>query len=654
MGRPQDRRQCETLARKDATRGPMASEARKLIYEKDFAVGSAPVEHILKEQSWVPTSNSFSDHLGPLGFNIFRVLVVDLLHEFEIGVWKSLFIHLLCIIVAQDRSLVHVLDHRYRETAMFGQDTIRKFAANSSEMKQMAARNFEDLLQCSIPVFDGLLPEPHNTIVLKLLFNMLHWHGLAKLRMHSDLTLDIMDQVTTTLGYQFHDFNMHVCCAYDTRELRQEVEARNRQCVKQAVKSSATQKGKQTARAGKQRAMSEEDHPAKPAKSVHHTKLFNFQTYKFHALGDYVATIRQYGTCDSFSTEPGELKHHSPKARYCRTDRKLFIKQLARIERRQARIHRITYRVSVHPHIEVAELATSPHVHHHIGLSQLSPVHIGSVLRTHQGDPAIKNFTPKLKDHLLHRIKKLSLVPASRDEMDIDRIILKDDRMYHHNVARFNYTSYDIRRAQDVINPRTTHCNVLGIYHVNVIYIGAGFVDYTPTQMEFLWVRWYEPMDELSGWENLTLDRVSFLSLVGEHSFDFLDLADVLRGSHIIPSFHNRRKHPDGLGLSACAQDKYDWFVDRDMLMCFHYGLGVGHVYSHHQSSLTESQRGSPSTEEVVDDVESSMDDGTSVEDEDEDPNIQDGELEFGSSRESLGSEFDGMYGSDIELDYEN
>jgi hypothetical protein len=32
-------------------------------------------------------------------------------------------------------------------------------------------------------------------------------------------------------------------------------------------------------------------------------KTFNLNTYKFHALGDYTATIRRYGTTDSYSTE---------------------------------------------------------------------------------------------------------------------------------------------------------------------------------------------------------------------------------------------------------------------------------------------------------------------------------------------------------------
>jgi hypothetical protein len=41
--------------------------------------------------------NAFSDRLGHLGFNIFCALIIDLLHEFEIGIWKMLFIQLLRI-----------------------------------------------------------------------------------------------------------------------------------------------------------------------------------------------------------------------------------------------------------------------------------------------------------------------------------------------------------------------------------------------------------------------------------------------------------------------------------------------------------------------------------------------------------------------------
>ena len=57
--------------------------------------------------------NAFSEKLGPRGFNMFLMLVVDLMHEFELGVWKALFIHLLRILNAENSNLVHTLDQRY-------------------------------------------------------------------------------------------------------------------------------------------------------------------------------------------------------------------------------------------------------------------------------------------------------------------------------------------------------------------------------------------------------------------------------------------------------------------------------------------------------------------------------------------------------------
>lgn len=41
------------------------------------------------------------------------MLVVDLMHEFELGVWRALFTHLLRMLNAQDKALVHELDRRY-------------------------------------------------------------------------------------------------------------------------------------------------------------------------------------------------------------------------------------------------------------------------------------------------------------------------------------------------------------------------------------------------------------------------------------------------------------------------------------------------------------------------------------------------------------
>lgn len=126
---------------------------------------------------------------------------------------------------------------------------------------------------------------------------MAHWHGLAKLRMHSDLTLEIMDNVTSALGQQFLQFKATVCNAYRTHELGQEVRARARCCAKKTVNQKAGHKCTQSTRVIEQ---AEVD----ALENLKCSKVFNIQTYKFHALGDYVSTIRRYGTSDSYSTEP--------------------------------------------------------------------------------------------------------------------------------------------------------------------------------------------------------------------------------------------------------------------------------------------------------------------------------------------------------------
>lgn len=65
----------------------------------------------------VEFQNAFSKKLAPLGFNLFYMLLVDLMHEFELGVWKALFIHLLQMLNAMDKSLIHELDHWYANTS---------------------------------------------------------------------------------------------------------------------------------------------------------------------------------------------------------------------------------------------------------------------------------------------------------------------------------------------------------------------------------------------------------------------------------------------------------------------------------------------------------------------------------------------------------
>jgi hypothetical protein len=145
---------------------------------------------------------------------------------------------------------------------------------------------------------------------------------------------------------------------------------------------------------------------------------------------------------------------------------------------------------------------------------------------------------------------------------------------------RVNYTTYDVRREQDVVNPKTSHrdvmvlandsgyedshaflyARVLAIFHANVVYTGAGMTDYRPRKLEFLWVRWFQQAtDTPCGWASASLDRLRFRPMAQDDAFGFLNPADVLRGCHIIPAFSEGQKYLDGRGLSLCAQDSSDW-----------------------------------------------------------------------------------------------
>ncbi|KAG2091316.1 uncharacterized protein F5147DRAFT_780001 [Suillus discolor] len=233
----------------------------------------------------------------------------------------------------------------------------------------------------------------------------------------------------------------------------------------------------------------------------------------------------------------------------------------------------------------------------------------------------------------------------------------------------FNYTTYDVRRAQDVINPRTPHHNVMVVcsnldmecqdhkyiysrvwvvYHINVIITDAQWSTILQSEWEFLWIHWYKPLDQRSDWSTSTLDRVNFPPLTDEHSFDFLDPADVLRGCHIVPRFTAGRRHKDGLGVSACAGDKNDWceyYINRSRhAHALSLGLGVGHVYSHCRATQAGLQQSDTPSHPFLTDIEEPADNMEVDEFEYEDEGTENGldiEESLSSSDELLLEQFD-------------
>lgn len=171
-----------------------------------------------------------------------------------------------------------------------------------------------------------------------------------------------------------------------------------------------------------------------------------------------------------------------------------------------------------------------------------------------------QNFLPRLKDHLLARILGQEY---NGDETEFSaaeqaQVIFINDHIFRHKVLRINYTTYDLRREQDSLNPRTHtdimvlsreaehpywYARILGIFHTNVVYTGDNAPGFDsspgPQQMDFAWVRWFgrDPNNYQSGWKAKCLHRLGFIAADEPGAFGFLDPSQIIRGVHLIPAF---------------------------------------------------------------------------------------------------------------------
>jgi len=127
---------------------------------------------------------------------------------------------------------------------------------------------------------------------------------------------------------------------------------------------------------------------------------------------------------------------------------------------------------------------------------------------------SLQDFLPHLKAHLLPRVLEQIWSESENpstinvEQAELKHIILRHDRMYVHKIIMFNYTTYDMWWDQDVLNPGTSHCNfmalaqpdstkpsdehpfihgqILGVFHINMIYNGPRMTDYNPWHYDFL------------------------------------------------------------------------------------------------------------------------------------------------------------------------
>ncbi|KAJ7058168.1 hypothetical protein C8F01DRAFT_1085946 [Mycena amicta] len=434
MGTKQDRTRREKLERKDS------STRRSLAY-----LSSTPPS----AQNFLLVPRLSSAHFPISSFDYYSLLAVDLLHEFELGVWKSLLIHLVRISHIGPTP-THDPLRSYRALRPFGRSVIRRFRNNVSELKGFAGRDFQALLQCALPVFEGLFPEPFNTLTLDLIGWMSTWHAYAKMRIHTDSTLRSFDIATMALGKTARRFS-NKTSELQTRALVKETRAKQRRKTSKASKPGAQPAvGKQRSHAAPADDDNVEDAPL---------TYWNLNTVKFHFLGYYVSSIPRFGTTDSHNSELGEAEHRRLKRFYARTNHNRPDSQIGRHVRRERLLRAIDNQANdsdpLHAGMAGATARRSliltdsaieplpksnPHDRYQSSRSTKYPEDLTRWVSGNAGDPAVEvrlEFIPKLKNHILARILSGD-EEEDFDEGDRDSLHIINNTIYKHKTIRFN------------------------------------------------------------------------------------------------------------------------------------------------------------------------------------------------------------------------
>ncbi|TBU26150.1 hypothetical protein BD311DRAFT_668148, partial [Dichomitus squalens] len=136
--------------------------ARKNLF-KGYSITGKFVTSWLKAESLTPIQSAFSIRLSAHNVNFYDILAPDLMHEFELGVWKGIFIHLMRMLAERGDDAVEEFNSRYihkqcttssfidlccsmRRMPTFGRDRIRRFWHDVSSRKRLAARDYEAFL----------------------------------------------------------------------------------------------------------------------------------------------------------------------------------------------------------------------------------------------------------------------------------------------------------------------------------------------------------------------------------------------------------------------------------------------------------------------------------------------------------------------------
>ncbi|KXN83244.1 hypothetical protein AN958_01677 [Leucoagaricus sp. SymC.cos] len=236
------------------------------------------------------------------------------------------------------------------------------------------------------------------------------------------------------------------------------------------------------------------------------------------------------------------------------------------------------------------------------------PLNVTSWVMENFGDPATKDFLPKLKDHLLSWLEgappRMQYMTATHNFVHF-----ADNHIYQHKHLRINYTTYDMQHAQDSVNPQThpdimvlasspssensdsetisnlddhpyLYARVVGIFYAEVQWIKTpgAHPEVETKSMDFLWVHWL--VCDICYLCNFGHKRLPHLEFASDGAFSFLDPDVVLHSCHLIPAYAYGQVSWLGPSLIHCVvDDHHDWqyhyaniFVDCDMFMRYQGG----------------------------------------------------------------------------------
>ncbi|KAF8256632.1 hypothetical protein EI94DRAFT_1821442 [Lactarius quietus] len=412
-------------------------------------------------------------------------------------------------------------------------------------MKKLAARDFEDILQCCIPCFEGLLPAPHDNSVQKLLYLASYWHSLVKLRIHTEMTLKVLDHITVLFARALRHFKETTCPRFNTVETDREYQARRR-----AAEQRSSRGSRQPANVALPHSTGQSFVTTAGGKRP---KTFNLLTSKLHALGDYVENIKMFGMTDSYSTQIRTFELLTL------TTIPLFVVSII--------VRDFTDRpTGNHPCNPDPPVGATGHWCR-IAQNQSHKVYLPQFLNDSQNilDPAFKDFYNKLLTHLLAR--HLHQVTVSDEpEYTIDELAnmkIQHKMMFSHATATLYYTAYNTAQDHDYINCHNLQCFIMLRACDDA---GHPFCfDTRPERVEFFF----------GGPGTCRLDRIGWVPESDPSgAFGFLDPARVIRACHLIPAFSYGKT--TSLLSASQARDflTADWvnyyvsrFVDRDMMM---------------------------------------------------------------------------------------